>query len=68
MSGMLDMVFGVLFIVFGDFCWGYLIIDCIGVCVLCDFYINKLNVYFYIIKCVGGGVVNFECFKVLEMV
>lgn len=52
---------------FGDFKRGYLIIDRQGVRVLRDPYTNKPYVHFYTTKRVGGGVQNFEAFKLLKI-
>ncbi|OJU12785.1 MAG: capsid protein [Alphaproteobacteria bacterium 64-11] len=54
-------------IAFGDFKRGYLIIDRQGVRVLRDPYTNKPYVHFYTTKRVGGGVQNFEAFKLLKI-
>ena len=54
-------------IAFGDFRRGYLIIDRQGVRVLRDPYTNKPYVHFYTTKRVGGGVQNFEAFKLLKI-
>lgn len=53
-------------IAFGDFRRGYLIIDRTGIRVLRDPYTNKPYVQFYTTKRVGGGVQNFEAFKLLK--
>lgn len=67
MPGMPDMAASALPIAFGDFRRGYLIVDRTGVRVLRDPFTNKPYVHFYTTKRVGGGVVNPECLKVLEM-
>lgn len=51
---------------FGDFKRGYLIVDRIGISVLRDPYSAKPYVLFYTRKRVGGGVQNFEAYKVLK--
>lgn len=53
-------------IAFGDFNRGYLIVDRVGVRVLRDPYSNKPFVLFYTTKRVGGGIQNFEAFKLLK--
>ncbi len=53
-------------IAFGDFKRAYLIVDRIGVSVLRDPYTSKPYVLFYTRKRVGGGVQNFEAYKVLK--
>lgn len=54
-------------IAFGDFRRGYLIVDRIGVRVLRDPYTSKPFVLFYTTKRVGGGVQNFEAFKLFKI-
>lgn len=53
-------------IAFGDFRRAYLIVDRVGVSVLRDPYSNKPYVHFYTRKRVGGGVQNFEAYKLLK--
>lgn len=67
LPGMPDIAASALPIAFGDFRRGYLIVDRTGVRVLRDPFSNKPYVHFYTTKRVGGGVVNPECIKVLEM-
>ncbi|PWE48476.1 phage major capsid protein [Thioclava sp. NG1] len=67
MPGMPDIALSSLPIAFGDFRRGYLIVDRTGVRVLRDPFTNKPYVHFYTTKRVGGGVVNPECLKVLQM-
>lgn len=67
MPGMPDVGASALPIAFGDFRRGYLIVDRTGVRVLRDPFTNKPYVHFYTTKRVGGGVVNPECIKVMEM-
>ncbi|MBK1780567.1 phage major capsid protein [Advenella sp. WQ 585] len=54
-------------IMFGDFRQGYLIVDRVGVRVLRDPYTKKPYVLFYTTKRVGGGVVNPECLRALNV-
>lgn len=49
---------------YGDFRRAYQIVDRAGVRVLRDPYTSKPNVLFYTTKRVGGGVVNFEAYKI----
>lgn len=51
---------------FGDFNRGYLIVDRVGISVLRDPFTNKPYILFYTRKRVGGGVKNFECYKVMK--
>lgn len=51
---------------FGDFREGYQIVDRQGIRVLRDPYTAKPYIKFYTTKRVGGGVVNFEAFKVMK--
>ncbi|MEX5600708.1 phage major capsid protein [Pseudophaeobacter sp. C1-32P7] len=67
MPGMPDVAASALPIAFGDFRRGYLIVDRTGVRVLRDPFTNKPYVHFYTTKRVGGGVVNPECIKAMEM-
>jgi HK97 family phage major capsid protein len=53
-------------IAFGDFGRGYLVVDRAGVSVLRDPYTAKPYVLFYTTKRVGGGVQDFEAFKLLK--
>lgn len=53
-------------IAFGDFRRGYLIVDRVGIRVLRDPFTDKPNVLFYTTKRVGGGVQNFEAYKLLK--
>ena len=52
---------------YGDFKAAYTIVDRIGLRTLRDPYTNKPYVVFYTTKRVGGGVVNFEAFKIQKM-
>lgn len=53
-------------VAFGDFRAGYLIVDRIGTRVLRDPFTAKPYVLFYTTKRVGGGVQNYEAFKLLK--
>lgn len=53
-------------IAFGDFGRGYLIVDRIGVRLLRDPYSAKPYILFYVTKRVGGGVQDFDAFKLLK--
>lgn len=63
---MLDVGIDVMVIVFGDFVNGYIIVECFDLCVLCDLFLVKLYVLFYVIKCVGGVVSDFNVIKLLK--
>lgn len=54
-------------IAFGNWQRGYLIADRFGIRVLRDPFTAKPYVQFYTTKRVGGGVVNFEAFKLLKV-
>jgi HK97 family phage major capsid protein len=54
-------------IVFGDFRRGYLIVDRTGVRVLRDPYTNKPYVHFYTTKRVGGGLLDPDVLKALNV-
>ncbi len=54
-------------IVFGDFNQGYLIVDSVGTRLLRDPYTNKPYVQFYTTKRVGGGLLNPEALKALNI-
>lgn len=62
---MFDIVNGLVLIVFGDFKLVYIIVECFDLCVLCDFFLVKLYVFFYVIKCVGGGVIDVCVIKLM---
>ncbi|UFX42075.1 phage major capsid protein [Bradyrhizobium sp. 41S5] len=66
MPDMPDMGANSLSVAYGDFKRAYLIIDRIGIRVLRDPYTAKPYVLFYTTKRVGGGVQNFEAFKLLK--
>jgi HK97 family phage major capsid protein len=53
-------------IAFGDFKRGYQIVDRLGIRIMRDPYTEKPFVKFYTTKRVGGGVVNFEAFKLVK--
>lgn len=54
-------------VAFGDFKRAYLIVDRFGIRVLRDPFTNKPYVHFYTTKRVGGGVQNFEAYKLLKI-
>ena len=66
MPGMPDVGAGLKPIVFGDF-KGYLVLDRVGVRVLRDPYTNKPYVSFYTTKRVGGGLLNPQVLKALNV-
>ncbi len=51
---------------FGDFAQAYQIVDRQGIRVLRDPYTAKPYIKFYTTKRVGGGIVNYEAFKILK--
>lgn len=53
-------------VAFGNFKRAYLIVDRVGIRVLRDPFTSKPNVKFYTTKRVGGGVINFEAYKLLK--
>jgi HK97 family phage major capsid protein len=53
-------------VAFGDFSRGYLVVDRAGVSVLRDPFTAKPYVLFYTTKRVGGGVQDFDAFKLLK--
>jgi HK97 family phage major capsid protein len=61
-----DIAANSLAIAFGDFGRGYLVVDRQGVSVLRDPYSAKPYVLFYTTKRVGGGVQDFDAFKLLK--
>jgi len=65
LEDMPDIADGVAAIAFGDFRRGYLIADRQGARVLRDPYSSKPYVLFYTTKRVGGGVQNFDAFKLM---
>ncbi|HEV8035969.1 phage major capsid protein [Yoonia sp.] len=54
-------------IVFGDFAQGYLVVDSVGTRVLRDPYSAKPYVQFYTTKRVGGGLLNPEALKAMNI-
>lgn len=52
---------------YGDFKQAYQIVDRMGIRVLRDPYTSKPNVGFYTTKRTGGGVVNFEAYKIQKI-
>ncbi|MCP4307782.1 MAG: phage major capsid protein [bacterium] len=67
MAAMPNMATTAMPIAFGDFRRGYLIVDRTGVRVLRDPFTNKPFVQFYTTKRVGGGLLNPETLKILQM-
>lgn len=67
MAGMPDIAASAKPILFGDFKRGYLIIDRTGVRVLRDPFSNKPYVHFYTTKRVGGGLLNPDVIKALNI-
>lgn len=65
LEDMPDIASGASAIAFGDFRRGYLIVDRQGSRVLRDPYMSKPYVLFYTTKRVGGGIQNFDAFKVM---
>lgn len=63
MAGMPDVAASAKSILFGDFKRGYLIVDRTGVRVLRDPFTNKPYVHFYTTKRVGGGLLNPDVIK-----
>lgn len=61
-----DIAANSLSVAFGDFRRGYLIVDRLGIRVLRDPYSSKPYVLFYTTKRVGGGVQDFDAFKLLR--
>lgn len=67
MPGMPTVAAGAKPILFGDFSRGYLIIDRTGVRVIRDPFSNKPYVMFYTTKRVGGGLLNPDVIKALNI-
>lgn len=67
MEDMADVATGNLAVAFGDFREAYTIVDRMGIRTLRDPYSSKPFVEFYTTKRVGGDVLNFEAYKVLEI-
>ncbi|SDQ88859.1 phage major capsid protein [Pseudovibrio sp. Tun.PSC04-5.I4] len=53
-------------IAFGDFHRGYMVVDRVGISVLRDPYTSKPNVLFYITKRVGGGIMDYDAYKLIN--
>ncbi|GHB19548.1 phage capsid protein [Pseudovibrio japonicus] len=53
-------------VAFGDFHRGYMVVDRVGISVLRDPYTSKPNVLFYITKRVGGGIMDYDAYKLLD--
>lgn len=62
-----DVAAGAKAIMFGDFNQAYLIVDSVGTRILRDPYTNKPYVQFYTTKRVGGGLLNPEAVKALNV-
>jgi HK97 family phage major capsid protein len=67
MPGMPNVAAGAKPILFGDFGKGYLIVDRMGVRVLRDPFTNKPFVNFYTTKRVGGGLLNPDVLKAMNV-
>ncbi len=67
MAGMPDVAASAKPVLFGDFKRGYLIVDRTGVRVLRDPFTNKPYVHFYSTKRVGGGLLNPDVIKALNV-
>lgn len=67
MAGMPNVAAGAKAVLFGDFKRGYLIVDRTGVRVLRDPFTNKPYVHFYTTKRVGGGLLNPDTIKALNI-
>lgn len=67
MPGMPNVAAGAKSILFGDFKRGYQIVDRTGVRVLRDPYSNKPYVHFYTTKRVGGGLLNPDVLKAMNI-
>ena len=64
---MADISGGVIVAGFGNFRQGYTIVDRLGIRILRDPYSAKPHVEFYTTKRVGGDVLNFEAFKLMDI-
>lgn len=64
---MADIAGGAVVAGFGNFRQGYTIVDRLGIRVLRDPYSAKPHVEFYTTKRVGGDVLNFEAFKLMDI-
>lgn len=67
MAGMPDVAAAAKAMLFGDFKRGYLIVDRTGVRVLRDPFTNKPYVHFYTTKRVGGGLLNPDTIKAMNV-
>ena len=54
-------------VVYGDIRAAYVIVDRVGLSIMRDPYTNKPYVNFYTRKRVGGGIRNYQAFKILKM-
>lgn len=66
-AGMPDIAASSKPIMFGDFRRGYLVVDRVGIRVLRDPYTNKPFVHFYTTKRVGGGLLNPDTMKAMNI-
>ena len=66
-AGMPDIAAAAKPIMFGDFRAGYMVLDRAGVRVLRDAYTNKPYVQFYTTKRTGGGLLNPQVLKALNV-
>jgi HK97 family phage major capsid protein len=64
---MADIAGGNIVAGFGNFRQGYTIVDRLGIRILRDPYSAKPHVEFYTTKRVGGDVLNFEAFKLMDI-
>lgn len=64
---MADIAGGAVVAGFGNFRQGYTIVDRLGIRILRDPYSAKPHVEFYTTKRVGGDVLNFEAFKLMDI-
>lgn len=64
---MADIAGGAIVAGFGNFRQGYTIVDRLGIRILRDPYSAKPHVEFYTTKRVGGDVLNFEAFKLMDI-
>lgn len=67
LADMPDIAAGAKAVLYGDFKAAYLIVDRMGTRVLRDPYSNKPYVMFYVTKRVGGGLLNPEAMKALNI-
>lgn len=66
-SAMPAMAASSLAVVYGDIRAAYVIVDRVGLSIMRDPYTNKPYVNFYTRKRTGGGIRNYQAFKVLKM-